>query len=464
MKRFLGTFAFFFIFFVLFCCISLWRFNTAQVFYYDFGIFARALWQIAHGLTPFINHKTLGEIHFLGDHFSPSLYLLTPLLLMTRSLQVLLIEQAFALTLSGYLIYLIAKTEKLPYWISTIISFVFLIFAGIVNPLVTDWHTEPTATLFLLLFIYLFFYKKRPILGIVSVLIFLGWKESNAITLILCLIPYFLIYRKERVKILPVLGISTVWFFSVTKIIIPFIIKQPYYYSPVLPHNLIEYFTNFFSTSQKRKLIFDSLSSFGFLPVMGFPFLFPIAGELGIRLIPVSSHFQSYTLGMHYNVFLGIFLALGTIRSLSMFKKKSLQSFLTIVLLIISLFVAKKITSSPVLLATNSTFWKEWNKRSPLLNELSCIPQTGSVMSQNNILPHLLQRKEEIYLLSSQYKKFKPKYIVMDLSVGQNPNNFYSGEINNHSQVLALKDSIEKDVNYMRDNASCKHLLLFRRK
>lgn len=464
MKHFLISFVFFLVFFILFCCISLWRFNTAQVFYYDFGIFARALWQIAHGLTPLINHKTLGEIHFLGDHFSPSLYLLTPLFLITNSLQILLFEQAFVLTLSGYLIYLIAKAEKLSYWTSTAISLIFLIFAGVVNPLVTDWHTEPTAAVFLLLFIYLFFYKKKYILGVVSAIIFLGWKESNAISLILCLIPYFLIYKKERVKIIILIGISAIWFFSVTKIVMPAIIKQPYYYAPVLPNNPLEYLTNFINIAQKRKLIFDSFSSFGFLPVIGIPFLFPIVGELGIRLIPVSSHFQSYTLGMHYNVFLGVFLAFGTIYSLRIFQKKHIQIYLTIGLLIIALYVAKKITSSPILLATNKTFWLEWKKKSSLFQELPCVPQTGSIMSQNNILPHLIQRKEKIYLLSSQYAVYKPKYIVMDLSLGQNPNNFYSGEINNYSQVLSLKQVIEKDTNYLYDSISCKYLLLFRRK
>jgi uncharacterized membrane protein len=457
-------FLFFLVFFIAFSCISLWRYNTAQIFYYDFGIFARSLWQIAHGLTPILNHNTLGEIHFLGDHFSPSLYMLTPLFWMTNSLQILLIEQALALTLSGYLIYLIARSEKLALWISITVSFIFLIFAGIVNPLVTDWHTEPTAALFLLLFIYLFFYKKLSILGVGSVLIFLGWKESNAISLILCLIPYLLIQKNKRIHIAIFMGISLIWFFGITKIIIPSLIKQPYYYSPVLPNSIFEFITNFVNTFQKRKLIVDSFSSFGFLPIIGVPFLFPIVGELGIRLVPSSSHFQSYTLGMHYNVFLGVFLALGTIYSLQIFQKKNIQICLTIGLLIISLIVAKKITSSPILLATNTTFWKEWNKKTLLFNELPCVPPTGSVMSQNNILPHLIQRKEKVYLLSSKYKIYKPKYIVMDLSSGQNPNNFYSGEINNYSQVLFLRDIIEKDINYVQDSHSCKYLLLFRRK
>lgn len=458
------VFLFFLTFFILFLCISLWRFNTAQVFYYDFGIFARSLWQIAHGLNPQIYHKTLGEIHFLGDHFSPSLYILAPLFWITNSLQILLIEQALSLAVSGYLIYLIAQSEKLSIYSSLIVSFVFFTFAGMVNPLVTDWHTEPTAALFLLLFIYLFFYRKKYREGTVLVFLFLGLKESNAISFLLCLIPFFIIKKKERYKIFILGGIALMWFFLSTLVVMPFFTKQSYYYAPELPHYPLEWIAQFFNLPQKRLLITHSFISFGFLPLMSVPFLIPIIGELGIRLLPIQSHFQSYTLGMHYNVFLGIFLVLGTIHILSLCLNKQLRIFLTIYLLIISIIVAKKITRSPIILATNTIFWKEWNKKAALFKELTCVPHTGSIMSQNNILPHLIQRKEKIYLLSQEYETMKPDYIVMDLSSGQNLNNFYSGEINNYTQVLALKKNIEHDSQYERMKSPCKYLFLFKRK
>lgn len=463
-KKRIIVFAFFSVFFVLFSCISLWRFNTAQIFYYDFGIFARALWQIANGLNPLIIHKTLGEIHFLGDHFSPSLYLLTPLFWITNRLEILLIEQALAITLSGLLIYLITRAEKHTYFVSLSISFVFFIFAGITNPLVTDWHTEPSAGVFILLFIYLFFYRKKYVFGSIAALIFLGWKESNAISLLLSLIPYFILKKGERYKILLLGCFALFWFFLTTKILIPFLIGQPYFYIPLMPHSLLEYGTQFFNLPQKRQFFFQTFISFGFLPLISVPFLIPVLGELGIRLIPIESHFQSYSLGMHYNVFLGIFLALGTINALSIFTKKYIQIFFVTCLLVVSLIVAKKVTLSPILLVSNTTFWKEWNMRAPLLGELSCIPTRGSIMSQNNILPHLIQRKERVFLLSFKYKKMNPDYIAVDLSSGQNPNNFYSGEINDYSQVLTLIKTIESDTSYVKMTSSCKYLLLFKRK
>lgn len=463
-KRSAITFIFFLVFFIFFSCISLWRFNTGQVFYYDFGIFARALWQIAHGLHPIINHKTLGEIHFLGDHFSPSIYLLAPLFWFTDKLEILLIEQSFAIVVSGFLIYLIARANKLNYFTSLTISFVYFIFAGTANPLVTDWHTEPSAAVFLLLYIYLFFYEKKYVLGLLSALVLLGWKESNALSLILCLIPYFIYMKKERNRILFLCGLSLLWFFFTTKFCIPALIHQPYFYTPLLPHYPQEYITQFFNLPQKRQLLFQTFISFGFLPLINVPFLFPIFGELGIRLIPIESHFQSYSLGMHYNVFLGVFCALGTIHTLTLISKKNIQVVCVIGLLIFSLITAKKISLSPTLLILNRTFWKEWSTKSSLFKKISDIPIKGSIMSQNNILPHLIQRKDQIYLLSVTYKKIMPRYIVVDLSKGQNPNNFYSGEINEYSQVLNLIKVLEKDIHYIKKNTQWKDLLFFERK
>jgi len=131
--------------------------------------------------------------------------------------------------------------------------------------------------------------------------------------------------------------------------------------------------------------------------------------------------------------------------------------------LIFSLLYAKKITHPPILMAVNPTFWKEWNNKSELFNQLKLIPQSGSVMSQNNILPHLVARKEKIYLLSFEYKKLKPDYVVLDLSPGQNPNNYYSGEINNRDQVIKLKELLLKDPSYQRIITSYEYLFLLKR-
>ncbi len=454
----------FFITFAALSCISLWRFNIAQVFYYDFGIFARPLWEIAHGLTPLIIHKSLGEIHFLGDHFTPSIYLLSPLFLFSHSLELLLIEQVGAVCLSGVLLFLIARQNKLSYGIASLVVGVYLMFAGTVNPLVTDWHTESTAAVFLLLFILLFFYKKQYGWGIGAAVLFLGWKESNALTLCFSLIPFFFSQKKLRFPIAAICISAVFWFMCTTRIIIPNLSGHPYYYSPTLPHFPLEWIQTYFNSSEKIKLLFQSFISFGFLPLLSGVYLLPIIAELGIRFLPLDSHFQSFSFGMHYNVFLGVFLTLATIDTLSHFKNKNTKLILTVILVVLTVFSAKKITKSPLLLLTNHTFWAEWNVPSPLITELSCVPLHGSIMSQNNILPHLIKRKEKIFLLTQNYQQIKPETIVFDMTPEQNMNNYYSGEIHSVKQVKTLILAIQKDSNYYQDTSRCTFLLLFRRK
>jgi len=456
---------FFLIFFVLFSCISLWRFNTGQVFYYDFGHYARIIWLISRFLPPIINHKVLGEIHFFGDHFVPSLYLLAPMFWATAKLQILLIQQVLSTVLAGFLIYKIAGKEKLPFITSLIISFIFLLFAGVENPLVTDWHTESTAVVFLLLFIYLFFYKKKNSLALLCAIIFMGLKDSNPLSFLFILIPYFFIQKGKRKEIIFYAMFAILWFLIGGYILTPSISKQPYLYSPILPSKPWEFITNFVNLPIKRKLIFDSLASFGFLPVFSGVFLLPIIAELSIRLVPTYIHSQSFTLGMHYNVFLGSFLAIATIQVFSTIhlKTKRYQMGLIIFLLLVSLFVAKKITQPPLLLATNSVFWKEWNIKAEIFNEIRLIPESGSVMSQNNILPHLVQRKEKIYLLSLDYRKYRPDTVVFDLAPGQNINNYYSGEIRDIEQVEELKKRLINDRDYTRAFTRYKDLYLFKR-
>lgn len=462
-------FLFFSIFFVLFSCISLWRFNTGQVFYYDFGHFVRILWLISHFMSPIIQHKVLGEISFLGDHFSPSVYLLSPLFWITGKTQILLIEQALATVAAGFLLYLIAKKEKLSMVISLIVAFAFLMFAGVENPLVSDWHTESTAIVFLLLFIYEFFYRKKRIYAIIFGLIFIGFKDNNALSLFFILIPYFMELKSRRKVIGTLMIFSLLYFLIIGFVLTPYISGKPYLYSPVLPQKPLEFITNFFNLPVKRKLLFDSMASFGFLPIVSGFFILPIIGELSMRLVPTYIHSQSFTLGMHYNVYLGAFLAIASIKTLSSIKQPrdcpiQIQNVVSVLLIIISLFVAKKITNPPVILISNSIFWNQWDVRAEVFKEIAYVPVSGSVMSQNNILPHLLGRRDKVFLLSLEYRKYNPDLIIFDLSPGQNINNYYSGEINSVDQVNQLRERLLIDKIYQRLPTSYTNLYIFKKR
>lgn len=495
---------FFLIFLFLFYSFSLSRLYSLQIFHYDFGIFAKIIWQLSRLQLPIINHRVLGDIFFLGDHFNPSLVILAPLFWITSDIRILLFEQALFTVLSGLMIYLVARKLDYHFIAALIFTTIFLLFAGTENPLVTDWHPEPTAGFFLLLFFYLFNFTKFNKLAFLSALIFLGFKESNALTLIFLLVWMYIlqqnhetrdrIWNKKCIRIVFLAILSLGWFFLTTKFFIPFFSHQKYMYSPDIPLSPIKIIGNYLNNPLKTKLIFDSFISFGFLPLFSVFGLIPIFLELGIRLIPNSSIFQNFALTFHYNVYLGIFLALATIYGVKNIRNNcyiarlaeaiskraklfngfrcvnnlTIQQFnnlilwiLLIYLLLFSLYTARKITSSPINLAISPIFWHELRPKQDFYSAIKLVPYNGSVMAQNNLLPYFVTRKEKVYLMSEDYTSIKPGTIVFDISSGQNINNFWD---TNYETILKIKEQLLRDKNYERIIVENKNLFIFQLK
>lgn len=397
-----------------------------------------------------INHISLGNIPFLGDHFQPSLVLLSPLFWIFKDIKILIIEQALVIVLTGFVIQRIALKKGLSFIPSLAISIIFLLYAGIENPLVTDWHPEPTAGLILALFIYFFLFGKSKFIPPILAIIFLGFKESNAITLSFYLFSAFLIFPKRRKEIFAYLFASAVWFVSTVKLFIPHFLERKYFYSPDLPKSFLDLKLSLEKTA-KYEFVWKSIFSFAFLPILARFSLIPVLGEIFIRIFPLHSFFESFTLGMHYNFYLGIFLALasieGLIFALNKFKLTNKSILVCTTLVVFSLLFAKKITHSPVILATNPTFWRELHPRQDIFEALEKVPIEGSVAAQNNLLPYLVLRNYRAYSLAKGYMNNDPDIIVADLSEGQNPNNFYPS-----GYVFLVKEMklLGKTVKYKR--------------
>lgn len=455
-------------FYTFFLCafyaISLSRYYSFQIFYYDFGVFESIIWQLSQFKIPTIYHAALGDIVFLGDHFNPSLILLAPLFWVVRDGRVLLFEQALATVLSGYMLYRIGRKFNLSLLASFVISLIFLLFAGTQNPLVTDWHPESTAGFFLLLFCYFFMFSKKRLVYWILALIFLGFKESNAISFVSLLAALFFSVPKKRKEIV-ILGIvSTAWFFLTTKLLIPFFAKRDYFYTPQMPASLNQLAANV-SHPQKIRLVFNSFLSFAFLPLLGGHFLIPILGEFAIRFVPTISFFQNYTLGSHYNVYLGIFLSLASIHAFSFvfqrIKKPMLQYTIGMALLIFVLGVDRKITNAPINLIVNAVFWQQLHPRADITQAIQKVPKQGSITASNNLLSYVLLRNEKAYLLTDNVLSKNPDVILFDLSSGQNPNNYY---LSSRESLEKLKILLENTPSYQRIEVDNKNIYLYAKK
>ena len=436
----LVVFIFIQLFLIFGMSLSLWRYNQGQLFYYDFGIFAHIIYQLSQFKLPYLDHIELGHVMFLGDHFNPSLSFLAPLFWVIKDIRILVTQQALPLSLSALIIYKICKKLNLNFFFTLTALVLFLGFPGNLNPLLTDWHPETTANFFLLLFIYLFVFKEKTLSSIIPFLIFLGFKESNAITITATLI-WATLYKPKLIKKTFKLSLFTLsYFLLTTKAIIPLINKQKYIYTPQLPTTLPQLIYNL-STHQKINFLLQSLKFFLFLPLIGGISLLPAISEFAIRFVPTHSKFESFTLGMHYNVYLGSFLTLASIFGLLKLQKyltnqlkTKLQTIafitISIVILFSLAFTHKKAQGlSPLNLLINPAFWTSLNNDQWIKDRFSNIPSVSSIMSQNNILPYLVTKSPTLYLFQGNYKSKNPDLIIFDTSPNQNINNFYGSNL-----------------------------------
>jgi uncharacterized membrane protein len=458
-----GIQAIFIIWAILFAALSLYRYYSVQLFYYDFGIFSHILWQLSRFKIATINHIALGQIIFLGDHFNPSLVLIAPLYWLTSDIRILLIQQGLITVASAFLIYLISLKNSLAKIMALTLSFTFLVFAGTGNAVITDWHPEPTAAFFLLLFYYLYQYTNHKKLAVAAVAIFLGFKESNALSLVFLLIPILILNKEKRGRTIMIALTALIYFFLATKIFIPLISPRGYIYSPEIDANPLNTIQQILQSPSKLKLTFDSFISFGFLPITTVTGIIPVLLELSIRLIPTKSIFQNLTLGQHYNVYLGVFLSLGAIHSLVQIQKKfnlkkSGQIALIAYVLIFSLYSARKIAISPLNLVINPVFWQQLTPSNYIFEEVEKVPEKGTVMSQNNLLPYISNRTNNLYYLTEEYQKIKPNIIFYDLSENQNPNNRYGSD---KVDMQKLTEQLLNDRQYKRIETKNKNVFIF---
>lgn len=452
------------LFTILFSCIALNRYFSIQLFHYDFGIFAETIWGLSRFRIPILHHIDFGTIHFLGDHFNPSIVLLAPLFWIAHNIGILLFEQVIVTVASSYVLYRIARKHGVTHFSSVVVQLLYLLYAGIENPLITDWHTESTSGLLLLLFYYFFVFTNKRWVYLLFAIIFLGLKESNPVSFCLLLIPLFVTYAKKRKEIV-LFGMGSVaYFFIVTKLFIPHFNKQAYFYLPKLPTTLPQLLQSLVRP-EKYVFVIQSFLSFAFLPFLSGVWLLPVLGEMGMRILPVTSFFENFTLGMHYNVLLGIFLSLATIHGLKAYKKVTLfrnyEKVLVLLFLLFGFVIAREVTNSPIFLTTNPVFWKNLSPREDVFTYLTFVPKQGTIASQNNLLPYLLLRDEDIYMIRKNYHNYFPDIIIFDLSEGQNVNNFFP---ETRDFFIQEKTLLEKNPYYKRISVNNDNVYLFVKK
>ncbi len=422
-----------FIYALAFSLISMNRFWQFDVFYYDFGIFDTALWKVAHFQAPIIEHFRLGGKWIFADHFNPTIFLLSPLYWITDKSEVMLIAQSVIVSISGFVIYLIGKniTKNTIFSLGVMVS--YLLFISVQNALITDFHEATISTLPLILAVY-FFISKKYRWYFLSILLFLGGKESNFAVGIGFAIGLLLLDFKNNKKIsIATALVSLVWGLLAIKLMIPFFSGGEYLYSVSIPTDPFTFLGTYIDNSQKVNTLFMSALSFGFLPLLSYQFLPAVLVDFATRFYP-SFLSLSWGVTFHYGAMTGAVLAISSVFAHQMLKKFLPVKIITlygVVLILFSLFLHRFVTHGPLGLAYNPTFYQHSNDFKFLTNMVRLIPPGASIMTQNNIAAHFTHDK--ITLLRDKcgpctqehYRSIMPDYIIIDSREGQGPNNYF---------------------------------------
>lgn len=383
------------------------RFWQYEAFYFDHGIFDSSLWQVAHFQTPIIDHLEGGFISQFGDHFTPTLYLLAPIYWLTSAYEPILVAGNLMVAASAFVIFLIAKAKISSRLLVLAIVVAYTLYIGLQNTVIANLHSELPAMLTLALTL-LFLDKKKWIYYWIFLILTLGSKQNFAS--ISVGLGVYLFFRKEKLIGIATIIFSFAYYLFATKFAIPFWGQQQYAYNP-------DFHLDW--SAVKTETLLTSLATFGFLPLLTPAFLPAILQDFVTRFFFASP--ARWGLGLHYSATVSVLLAYGAILTAAKIKKYAVPIAIAIILL--TLFFHRFKFHGALGLAYNPDFYRHTKDLKFLDNFLAQIPPGKSVMTLNNLAPHLTHTNK--VMLLGDYHKLSPEIIALDIRPGQNPANFW---------------------------------------
>lgn len=443
-KNYVSYIAFFLcvIFIVAGIIVSLNRFWQYEVFYYDFGIFDQAIWSVSRFSPPIIEHFIVGGKWIFADHFNPSIFLLSPFYWLTTKSEMLLVIQAIAVGLSGVVLYSIGTHVLKNKLLSLCILVCYLLFLGLQNAVIGDFHELTVMTLPLMLTFWAIV-RKRIWYYFLFLIITLGFKESTFLLGIGIGILFFFLRRKWFKIGLITIALSVAWGYFSIKVIIPEFSNGFYIYGPSLSANIFDNILAFINHPVKQRTLFYSLLSFSFLPFLAPEFWFLLLQDYAMRFIG-SPCCTRWDMGLHYNAQSAVILAISSVFALRRLQRVIISQFsllLAALIIVNALVLYRFVLHGPFALAYNTAFYNH-TKDFIFLNDLiKKVPDDVSVMTQNNLAPRFTHQK--VLLLKRDYENYKPEYVVVDVRSGQNPNNFFGTK-----DVSGILELLQKDSKY----------------
>lgn len=429
--------------------VSILRYWQYETYYYDFGIFDRAIWEVSKFQAPIIDHLVVPGKLIFADHFSPGIFMLSPLYWFTNRQEMLLLMQTIFVGVSGAFLYDIGLTvlkKRLPSFAILVSYFLFL---GVENAVITEFHEVTLSVLFLMMVLWSMAKGKKK-WYIISFLLLLTFKESLfTLGAGIAIATYFLQpnLRKHAV-IMGIVGL--LYGIGMIRIGIPLLSGGSYEYGytgSLLPWDILP---KLISSPIKIHTILMTFWAFGFLPLLSPAFYAAILQDFIVRFVPAGWELH-WGLGLHYSIQISAIMAVSSMYALATVQKfnhvKTLIPIMSILLILNACILYRFVLRSPLALAYNPAFYSHSKDFAFLDRMVNRIPGVASVMAQNNLLGRFTHHTT--WLIREDYEQYKPDYILFDLRPDQSPNDFFGflSFANTEAIMKKLqKDSLYKEV------------------
>jgi uncharacterized membrane protein len=369
---------------------------------YDLGVIDQGIWKYSQFKTPISTNHAYPFTSILTDHVELIFVFIAPFYWVFSDVRVLIIVQAFLISLSGIAVYLIAKKKGIGTLLSLSLLFSYLLFYGIQHAIWSDVHSLVLGVSFLAWFIYGIETNRYKLASVFFVLSILSKEDIALFTLLLSSIYYLRLKKKILLIyiVTSVLYLGTIFF-----IYFPYFVPGGYRFqsnegllSSISPSYL-------YNTKEKIDVWLYSFGWFGFLPILSPLYAFPAIADLAKYFVLGNTSVTSAQgLFMHYRSSLALLLVLPTIYSIARFPWLN-KWYTAVYIIFIALFLQYHL-HLPVSYLTKQWFWTTPPSVYTIQKGINALPKNASVITQVNIDPHISQR-DAIFILWPENKEFK---------------------------------------------------------
>jgi uncharacterized membrane protein len=385
--------------------------HDAFASYFDLSNMDHTLWNTLHG--HFFSLR-FGEeyVSRLSVHADFILILLSPMYLIWDDVRALIISESIFLGIGAIPTYLIAKKLLKDKGIALLFAFVYLINPAMMWTDIYDFHAVSLAIPFLL---FAFYFASTKQWKWYALFAFLALLTKEQISLFIFMLGLFIIFvfKEKKIGILSCL-VGLVWFVSMVFIIIPS-------FSPSGTHWGLEMYQGKIAVSEQNSSAISMekfrvfiepetigyynllLSSFGYLPLIGFPWLLLSGPELGINVLGVKTmqqityHYDSgitpaLVIASIYGVYY-IYLFFQSKKKLKKYAKRVLY-LVSVIMLVVAIRTNYYYSPLPTTPACWCFMYNVTEEDRQFEKVLQSLPKDASITASVEIRPHVNHRTE----------------------------------------------------------------------